>query len=297
MSETSTRGKYQVVPTRDQLEAVVKYFKQNMTDKGRIYFTQREMLEDDIIKEQFKSASYLNGVNTYLTNEGFITKIEIGSRHIQSTWDVSKLVSNWERVITREEVGSSRPTPEQIQNVKVEIIRNEEATKTEAPKVVEQAPQEQPVNNTEVIKELKGQIGDLIGYLQALPAEIGTNLNRIAGKLDLADPSATERLNEEVKELQGLNEELKTSVENVEAQKKDLEDEVQRLKTQLEEVSGKNNINTHHIYRQRNLIMDEVDRMISAPSWQMRQQKINIRNSIENKLDSMMSEIGIDKPE
>lgn len=285
---TETKGKYQVVPSKEQLIAVVEYFKQNMTDKGRIHFTQRKMLEDKSIAKHFRSPSYLNGVNTYLANEGFIDKLDIGSRHTKSVWDVSKLVSDWQQVLTREQVGT-RPTPEKIQNVKVEVISAKQEQK--------EAPQVQPVNNTETIKELKGQIGDLIGYLQALPAEIGTNLNRITNKLDLADPSATQRLNEEVKELQGLNEELKTSVENVQAEKKDLEDEVQRLKSQLEEVSGKNNINTHQIYRQRNLIMDEVDRLISSPSWQIRQNKVNLRNSVENKLDIIMSEIGIDKPE
>jgi hypothetical protein len=40
--------------------------------------------------------------------------------------------------------------------------------------------------------------------------------------------------------------------------------------------------------------MDEVDRMINTPAWTMKQNSVNHRNTIESKLNEIMSEIGID---
>jgi archaellum component FlaC len=290
MTQTKELGKYEIVPTLEQLMAVVEYFEKNSTDMGRINFTQSQMLNNPIIANHFNSPSNLNAVNTYLSNEGFIAKVETGARHLKSTWDVSRLIKEWDKVLTREVVGISRPKRNSNgdiilpSNVEVEVVRNTEPAP--APAAVEKPvaevkpPSSNDTDNTQVLNQLKEAMDEMVGYLQNLPVEMSGHLRSISNQLDLTDTNALENLQTEVGQLK--------------AQKKDLEDEVQRLKTELEEVSSKTNYNTHQIYRQRNLILDEIDRMITGPSWTIRQNGVTIRNGIEQKLDNIMKEIGIE---
>lgn len=319
MSTTKELGKYEVVPTLEQLMSIVEFFEKHATSVGRVNFTQRSMIESPIISAHFNSPSYLNGVNTYLTNEGFINKVEIGSRHMNSVWDVSKLLTDWENVLTREEVGSSKPTRDKNERlilpkgVEVEVIRNEEKgirteevnvilSKSEvAPKKVlkYQAPEVSKPDNNEVMEQLKSAMNDMMGYLQNLPIEMGGHLRSISNQLDLTDETALIKLQKENKELQDKYGALQIKMENEtnrwDAQKKDLEEEVLSLSLQLEEANSKPDVNTHQIYRQRNYIMDEVDRMLNAPAWSFKQNGPNHRNTIESKLDSIMEELGIEK--
>jgi hypothetical protein len=311
MTATKELGKYEVVPTTDQLMAVVEYFEKNATSIGRVNFTQKQMFENPTVSEQVKSPSYLNGINTYLTNEGFIEKVQIGGRHNNSVWDVSKLLKDYDQVLTREKVGTIRPTREEDtgelilpqDKVEIEVVRTPQKEEVVAETVEEKAPEapkaERATHNNEVMGQLKDAIDDMMGYLQALPAEMSGHLRGISNQLVLTDETQVAKLQEDYGKLQGEYGNFQVKHENVvnelKAQKKDLEEEVQRLKTELEEVSGKANYNTHAIYRQRNLIMDEVDRMSNAPAWTIKQNKVNYRNSIETKLDTIMKEIGIEK--
>ena len=298
MSKTKPVEKYEVVPTLEQLMALVEYFQKYSEKDGNIYLTQKHMLKDPIITPYFGSSSYLNGVNSYLTNEGYINKISIGSRHQRTQWDVSRILNDWDNIPTREDVGHSRPTRDsnnQLVKTGVEVVRSnkEEPVASEEiiPEEVEtpDTPSPEPKSesttqdNREVIHELKQTMSDMMGYLQNLPIEMGGHLQDVSNKLDLADANA-------LTNLQKTNQDL-------EAQKKDLSEEVQRLKTELEEVGGKVNYSKHQVYRQRNLIMDEVDRMINEPAWQIRKNKNIWRQSIEKKMDAIMKEIGIDEAE
>lgn len=306
MTATKELGKYEVVPTTEQLMAIVEYFEKNTTATGRINFTQRQMLENPIVSEHFKSASYLNGVNTYLANEGFITKVEIGNRHMNSVWDVSKLLSSYDEIVTREKIGKVYPdraetTGELIlpENVEIEIIRNEDKVRPVEEVKVEAPKKDVATNNQVVMEQLKGAIDDMMGYLQALPAEMSGHLRAISNQLELTDEARMAKLQEDYAALQQKHGSFQIKHENIvstlEEQKKDLAEEVQRLKTELEEVRGKANYNTTHIVRQSNYILDEVDRMTNAPAWTIKQNKNHYRTSIETKLDAIMKEIGIEK--
>lgn len=287
MSEQKELGKFELVPTVDQLMAVVEYFEKNVTDSGRVHFTQSKMIESPIINAHIKSASYVSGVTTYLANEGFIKKVEIGSRHMQSVWDVSKLLNEWDKVRTRDVTGTAHIVRD---NVEVEVVRKKEET----PVAKGVSP-----NNQVVLEQLKHAMDDMMGYLQSLPTEMSTHLRSISDQLELTDKDALDNLKEKYEKLEkdyeGLKGHYEPQITDLQAQKKDLESEVRSLKTELEEVSSKVNYNTTSIYRQRNSIMDEVDRMITGPSWTIRQNGVNIRNSIEQKLDAIMKEIGVEK--
>jgi hypothetical protein len=317
MSTTRELGKYEVVPTVEQLMAIVEFFEKHVTDSGRVNFTQNKMIDDPIIDEHFNSPSYLNGVNTYLTNEGFINKVEIGSRHMNSVWDVSKLLKDWENVLTREQLGTSKPVRDENEklivpkDVEVEVVRNESkgirteevnvvTSKVEAPKKkLTYQPPVVPKSNNAVMEELRNAMSDMMGYLQNLPVEMGGHLRQISSQLDLTDETAYINLKKEHEELRekygNLQVKYDNTVSRLTADKKELEDEVLALQAQVEEASNRPSVNTHQIYRQRNAIMDEVDRMINAPAWSMKQNKVHYRNEIENLLDEIMGEMGIEK--
>lgn len=313
MTATKELGKYELVPTKEQLMAVVEFFRRTATATGRVNFTQRQMFEHPAVAQQFKSASYLNGVTTYLANEGFVTKVEVGNRHLGSVWDVSKLIADYDQVITREILGIQKPQREETgelilpENVEIEIIRKEDKAPEEPKKVMKYIPPEVPKqNNQAVMEELREAISDMMGYLQALPTEMSSHLRHISNQLELTDEARMAKLQEDYSKLQQEHAALtqkygsfqikhENTIATIEAEKKDLEDEVRSLKTELEEVRGKANYNTTHIYRQRNYIMDEVDRMTNAPAWTLKQNKNHYRTSIEDKLDAIMKEIGIEK--
>lgn len=300
MSETEVL-KYQTIPSRQQLTAVTNYFKEFANTKGRVHFTQKHMFEHPIVAAYIKSPSFLNSVLSYLTTQGHIERIATGSRGLPSVWDVSKLLEASEKIPTREELGRTKPLASEMYpvpvppySIEVEVIRNETTSahtgeKTEhkiAPKPAEPI-QSTEVDNSAVLSELNEAMSDMLGYLQNLPAEMSGHLRGISDKLQLTDGKAIEKLKSQIEHL----EEEKSSFEK---EKMDLRKEVQRLSDELEEASSKYQYNTHQIYRQRNLIMDEVDRMISSPSWSIRQNAPALRKSIETKLDEIMKEIGID---
>jgi hypothetical protein len=311
MTITKELGKYEVVPTLEQLMAVVEYYEDNATSSGRINFTQKQMLESPIISKHFKSPTYLQGINTYLSNEGFISKVEIGNAKRNSVWDVSKLINKYDEVLTREKIGKIYPSREEEtgelvvpkDHVEIEIVRNvDRAPKEEAPVVkthTQEVVQSSNKDNNTIMTELNSAINDMMGYLQNLPVEMNGHLRSISNQLQLTDETAMTKLQADYEKLQEKYGNLQVSHDNIvnhlSAEKKDLEDEVQRLVTELEEVSGKANYNTNQIVRQRNNIMDEVDRMCNAPAWTIKQNKVNYRNSIETKLEAIMNEIGIDK--
>jgi hypothetical protein len=286
-------GKYEVVPTLEQLMAVVEFFERHVTSMGRVNFTQRQMLESATIAPHFNSPSYLNGVNTYLFNEGYITKISTGRRSESSVWDVSKLLKDWKSILTREDLGASRPVRDDNEriivpeDVEVEVSRNKEE-----PIVKSHG------NNSAVLSELKDAMADMMGYLQNLPIEMGGHLRSISSQLELTDEKALVKLQQDKAELQEKYGKLQIRFENETNQLKstneELKKEVESLRAELE---SKADFNAHAIYRQRNAIMDEVDRMCNAPAWTVKQNKNHYHVSIETKLNAIMAEIGIKEEE
>jgi hypothetical protein len=308
--ETRTKpyGKYEIVPTVEQVMALVEFYEKTAKRDGTVSITQKDMMEQRAITQHIRSASYLNGIITYLANEGFIKKLYHGGKGRSATLDVSVLLDSWDKVKTRDVIGYAHPedaakATKKVDpaNVEVSIIRNEEPVVVETPEV--EIPAVQPVSttpkNSEVLAQLNSAMQDMIGYLQAMPAEMSGHLRAISNQLELTDENALQNLQDEISEWQNKYGNLQVRLENetgrFQAEKKDLENEVQRLKSELEEASSKQNYNTHHIYRQRNSILDEVDRMLTVPSWTLRQNGANFRKTIESKLDEIMKEIGVEE--
>lgn len=325
MTGTKELGKYEIIPTREQLNAIVQYFRTYANEKGRINFTVRQVFENPIIAEHFGSISFINGILTYLTNERYLEKVYTGQRGIPSTWDATYLIKHPEDVITREEAGRSRPIrDEQMNLVLPENVEIEVSHKREEPQAkIQVEPQVQIMqpakeSNAEILAQLRETMKEMAGYLQNLPIEMGGHLRSISDKLDTTDEtvitslrSQNHKLVEENEAIQKQVDDLTNDLENASKekeelskeksiwneQKKDLSLEVQRLQNQLEEVGRNSNYNKHQVYRQRNLIMDEVDRMINSPAWTIRQNSVSYRNSIETKLNEIMKEVGIDTAE
>ena len=273
--------KYQIIPNREHLRAIVEYFTEFANPDGRIHFTQREMHESRIIGGRVGSHSFMNGVLSYLVDEGFITKIQSGSAGYRSIWDVSLLLAAPEEVKTREVMGGrSKPIRKDVpvSDVEIEVIKEETISAPEPSN-----------NNGEVMVLLQRTMSDMVGYLQNIPTEMGVHLREIANKLEASTDSHA------LSKLQDVVEKLNAEAQSFKAEKKDLTDEVQRLKNELEEALSKPNYNIDKIYRQRNSIMDEIDRMLVAPAWTMKQNGMHIRNNIESKLDDIMQEAGATK--
>lgn len=281
--KSKTPTKYEIIPSQVQLEAVVKYFKTNANSKGRISFTQREMLEHPIIAPLFGSPSYLNGVLQFLAVEKFLEKIEVGSRGLPSVWDVNKLLLHINQVPTKETEGRTRPKRDaQLEEVEVEVI----PTKVEVKSPTPPATQSIPAHNGQILEQIQSTMSDMLGYLQQLPTDMNAHLRHLSGQLELADPNAVTKLHATIEKQQAEKESLEVEKEN-------LQKEIEGLKAELEE-ANKGTYNKHHIYRQRNLILDEIDRMIASPAWTIRSNATKWRTSIESKLDEIMSEVGID---
>lgn len=313
MTAVKELGKYEIIPSTAQLHAIRDYIEKNKDENGNIDFSTRTLFESSIVNPYFGSISYLNGVITYLMNEDWLHRTVMGHAGVPSSWNVNKFLSNQENILTREKAGRSRPKREAIEmkatvQPEVEIIRKQ---------LNEEEPEATAVSgsNAAVMNELKDAMSGIMDYLQNLPQEIGGHLSSIANKLESTDENLVNNLRTEIqglksekillenkqedilKEVDGFMEEIDTLTnEKKEWEKKemDLTNEVQRLNTQLEEVGRNSNYSKHAIYRQRNMIMDEVDRMINAPAWTMKQNSVAYRTSVETKLNEIMSEIGID---
>jgi hypothetical protein len=321
MTETKELGKYEIIPSSVQLNAIAEYFRKNQEKDGRIDFTIRMLFESPIAAPHFGSISYLNGVVTYLSNEGWLERLSTGHAGNPSTYNAKSFLDNLPKVVTREKAGRARPIREEYEmkaavQPEVEIVRKLTQEDTVETKPVQQTPTPAvTANNADVLRDLKGAMNDIIGYLQSFPAEMSGHLNSIAERIEVTDEKLVEKLRFQIKsleqdniELQNKNDEIMKEVDGFmeeidalteekkswEQKEMDLTEEVQRLNTQLEEVGRNLNYNKHHVYRQRNLIMDEVDRMINTPAWTMKQNSVNHRNTIESKLNEIMSEIGID---
>jgi len=271
------KGKFEFVPTKEQLHILVTYFKKHADKNGVVNATQRQMLEDPSVRSIANSPAYLTGFTTYFQNEGWITRLQTDSHH-KTAWDVNNILKNPEKVLTKEVVGLLKPRRDEnnelIVKAKVEVVKESEATQVEADSIEEVSSEQ--IN---VMESLRSAVTDMQAYLQQLPEEMGGHLTKLSNKLDSTNPAI-------IKNLRQANVELLD-------EKNNLEKEVKSLKAELEEASGKENYSRDAIYRQRNFILDEVDRALNLPAWNIKHNKNNIRNTIEKHLDNIMRELQI----
>jgi hypothetical protein len=113
MTETKELGKYEIIPSSVQLNAIAEYFRKNQEKDGRIDFTIRMLFESPIAAPHFGSISYLNGVVTYLSNEGWLERLSTGHAGNPSTYNAKSFLDNLPKVVTREKAGRARPIREE----------------------------------------------------------------------------------------------------------------------------------------------------------------------------------------
>jgi hypothetical protein len=264
-------------PTKDRLEAFHMFFKE-LADKqhnylkrpyGTVELMYKEMVEDE--KIPFERTNYISNIMTELQAKGLVERLRKGSRNFPSLWDVSKFIEQgpegYYKLNPQAEFAASNETVEEQPKFEVELVKDEVREPEERAEYVVTKQ-----DNRAVIEEINTNILGMISYLRDLPSEMTSQLNTLSNKLELADHNVILELTKE---------------------KEDLKEEVSQLKEELERASATPDYSEHYIYRQRNLILDEVQRMLHAPAWSVRQNKDHYTNSIIEKLDNIMSHLGI----
>jgi hypothetical protein len=247
--------------TLEYLQNILKEMAQTQEAKkggkqGVVAFTSKDL--QVIFDKDKKVSSSVRRSNLPLTmnwleRQGYVTRMEIGRTHKPSVWNVQKFIELESASSPLDRPVSTESTPPKFE---VSVVKDSKEKK----------------ENKEVLTELNQTIGNMMQFLQALPNEMTAELKNISKDLTYADHNIVLELTKE---------------------KEDLKDEVSRLKEQLERASATPDYSEHYIYRQRNLIVDEVQRMLHAPAWSVKQNKEHYQKSVIEKLDNIMSHLGI----
>lgn len=282
---------YIITPRKEQLESLQRYFKeemkkQNHEQPGYVAFTYQGIMDAEPGK-YLKSMSYISTLLNFLADKGLATRIRKGHSAQPNLWDVSKFLEEGvpEGMASISDPIGPRGSVIAVENGKPKHQMKIEVAKPEAPVVQEEqmemkaeveepADQSAPEQNKEAIANLQGSIREMIGFVESLPKDITSELRALSDSLTLADPAIVDELKKENERLQG---------------------ELKYTREQLEEAvkNASPNYSEHYIYRQRNLILDDVNRIMTSPAWSIRQNKNHYVNSITTKLDNMMKELKI----
>lgn len=283
-------------PSKKVLSYVIEYFR-GLADKqhkslkrqyGIVEFMYKNLEEYSREQEgvdRIITKSEIVYVMKWLREKGFAQRLQVGKHKNPSVWDVRNLLAeppiegepdidedesdDYAKNVTKEnqivftKIASKVAPPADFKIDLVDEIKEPE-TKVEY-KV-------QKKDNSIVLSQINESINDMIGYLQTLPTEMMSELNSFTKDLEYVDHNIVLQLTKE---------------------KEDLKEQVSQLKTELERASATPDYSEHYIYRQRNLILDEVQRMLHAPAWSVRQNKDHYQNSIVEKLDNIMDHLNI----
>lgn len=234
--------------------------KEEGADYGIIGFTYRDLEEASAkskrLDRQLRKPNIVMAMN-WLGAQGYVGRLRVGRNYNPSVWNVQKFI---EAESIKSIIENSTPFQPEQKGV---------STKFEVSVIKET---EKPKDNTEVLATLNDTMANMLQYLQALPNEMTAELKNISKDLTYVDHDVVLELTKE---------------------KEDLKDEVSRLKEQLERASATPDYSEHYIYRQRNLIIDEVQRILHAPAWSVKQNKEHYQQSVIEKLDNIMSHLNI----
>lgn len=276
---------YIITPRKEQLESLQRYFKeemkkQNHEQPGYVAFTYQGIMDAEPGK-YLKSMSYISTLLNFLSDKGLATRIRKGHSAQPNLWDVSKFLEEGvpEGVASISDPIGPRGSTIAVENgkpkhqIKIDVVAPEAPVNEVKEEQMElAAPAED--QNKEAIANLQGSIREMIGFVESLPKDITSELRALSESLTLTDPDVLENLKKENERLQG---------------------ELNHTREQLEE-ANKNaspKYSEHYIYRQRNLILDDVNRIMTSPAWSIRQNKNHYITSITTKLDNMMKELKI----
>jgi hypothetical protein len=310
MTEMIT-DKYNIIPSQEQVEAIRSYFKilaerQTKALKrqyGLIEFVQKNLLNDAMIGSVINSQSYLSSTLVYLQGEGHIKRIRRSSPAGPSLWDVSNLITDGQSVVTKEDLGMNPnyKRDRRLPDVEIELISS--IQKEEEPVVmyeeepqqehVEDVPAEAPVDNVQVLDDIKESMNDMIGHLQQLPIEFNNVLRDLTATLSLADPSVLTSWEKEKQSLSNQIAELETALSETNEQLSQAKSELaERPKEIIKEVPVENDYSKEYIEGQCRAIENKVIDIMATP-WKINKHKNDYKDFIKGRLTNIKKNLGI----
>ena len=261
-----------VVKPNEKIFVLIKEFfkhksekqKEDGRDYGVIEFTYKDL--SDFHEDIPNTTSYISGIMNWLKAQGYIRQVRRGTAGRPSVWDVNNILNDTpDPTVQSEEKKEEKPKRRRKAKrpkIRVEVGKTEEK------------PEKQPGKNQEILNQIHQDIQNMIGFLRQLPGEMIGHLEKLSGQLQKVDDGTYDELREE-------NEELRQ--------------EIDRLKKRIEYLMESANVtyNKHKIYRLRNMILDEFERVLVEPSWTLKKNSDYHRRFIQEKLDEIMDELGI----
>lgn len=281
VAPTTKKNTVEIVPTREQLRAIVNFLQRNVDAEGKARFVYRDLVNDPEVSAVLKTPSYVGPMFTYFMNEGYVERLQLAKKGEPSIWNVSKLIAHHGDLNTREDLGTyrkERTNPNQLTATLPE---------PEAPKAAETAPtapvaSDSTPANDEAVRELKQAIEAMTQHLASLPQEMGGHLNAISNQLSATvDTEAVDTLQKQVDQL------IKD--------KQELEDQLSTARSAITALEDSQQQNSHQIYRKGATILELVDRMIEIPAWAFKQNGPKMRNQIKNDLDYILNQVGLEE--
>jgi hypothetical protein len=259
-------------PSEKVLKFAVDYFK-DLADKqcklvkreyGIVEFMYRdiqtEVKEDSDIPIKLNKTQIVE-IMKWLRTNGYAKQLRIGRHKTPSLWDVRNLLEK-PPLKGEPDLDDDEEPKFEVQFVKDPVESTDEITEYKVDKK----------DNNIVLTQINESINDMVSYLQTLPTEMMSELKGLSKNLELADHDVIMQLTKD---------------------KEDLKEEVSILKEELEKAQSTPDYSEHYIYRQRNLILDEVQRILHGPAWSIRQNKEHYNNSITEKIDNIMGHLDI----
>ena len=295
MNVTVSNGetKFFVIPSADQLVTLVDFYQQ-ITDKdGVVSYKQKEVIDAKKLHPYIASMTALNGIVSYLRNEGYVEKLNgLGGRGRGTTLQVSNLLENWDKVPTKESRNKGTRAKEELprspqERVVVEVLPQNITVKKEQKPVERQNNPKVMNKNDEILVTLNNSILDMITYLREMPSEMSGHLYNISNQLELTDPEIVNKLQADK---EALAQKLAAVKIELSAEKQEKEKAIADLQKQLESASNKP-IDTTMTELHAIAVLDEVDRILSVPGWTLLSNGPSYREKIKVILDEMIADL------
>lgn len=242
---------------------------------GIIDFNYAELLE--LTGESIRTKSYISTFLTILEEQGKVNRIRRGSSGFPSRWNVknfieAKPIELPDAVVSEVQVSVVKePTPEAIEVV--------EAVKP-------------AVDNTDTILAIKDAINEMSDYLRDLPDQMIAHLHALSNDLDLSNGEESEELKTQLEEVRSQVRALNKQLEESNSERSQLTFDL-TLKSQELQERRVIEINKDAVVRYKHSIMDEMERFLAAEDWKRRNMKDHFRTTVSEKLDSIMTEVGV----
>jgi hypothetical protein len=241
----------------------------------------------------FNYASDVSTCLNTLDTKGTIKKVRRGTSGTPSRWDVSEFIAN----------DTAAPVELQVEKTKESVPAPKEIVTEEPVFTTQLAPVSEPVTETTTevvaedtrtdeetvtIGEVRETVRGMAEYLAETQREMIHELNRMVSRLTIVDPERVDALQAEILDIGIERDKLVT-------ENRRLTTEAEAARAEADKKEPEVNINKHVIYRNRNQIMDEMERWINIPGWQKQSKAEHFRKTISAKLAEIMREAGVEE--